>query len=310
VSAATEATHDFRVAMMFHPSHHVTDLRETEEWFARVFGRPSTPIESILRDSARPGYPVDYSTFTPISDVLMDSVDPKRYVVNGVQHYRTVDRPHLKNLGWYVDGMPELFQALKAHGLGVADQFEQLADDEPPMPTFFSVPSETGFRHQFFMNGVFTIDPRQAPDWVIGPVSQDDPLGIECCSHHTILTGDPARQLRLVVDVLGGTVIHETRDDPRGTESVYVHLAGSTLELGVPEPGTAAHEDWAVDENEDTYHAITWKVVDLERAERHLQAQGVRIQVRSEDTIITDPASSLGIPWGFTTTLTPGDPRA
>ena len=40
------------------------------------------------------------------------------------------------------------------------------------------------------------------------------------------------------------------------------------------------------------------------------QSSGVRIAARSADTIVTDPATSLGIPWGFTTRLVPGDPRA
>jgi hypothetical protein len=89
-----------------------------------------------------------------------------------------------------------------------------------------------------------------------------------------------------------------------------VSLADSILEYAVPDAGTEADADWVEDEPNDTYHSITWKVADLERAERHLQAQGVRIQLRSDDTLVTDPATSLGIPWGFTSKLTPGDPRS
>ena len=103
--------------------------------------------------------------------------------------------------------------------------------------------------------------------------------------------------------------MHEGRDEIRGTSSTYVHLADSMLEYAVPDVGTSAHADWTHDDPNDTYHAITWKVADLGRAEHHLEAQGVRIQVRSDDTIVTDPDTSLGVPWGFTTTLTPGDPR-
>jgi hypothetical protein len=35
----------------------------------------------------------------------------------------------------------------------------------------------------------------------------------------------------------------------------------------------------------------------------------VRILMRSSDTLVTDPATSLGIPWGFTSAVIPGDPR-
>jgi catechol 2,3-dioxygenase-like lactoylglutathione lyase family enzyme len=237
-------------------------------------------------------------------------------VLLGLQRYATVEQPHLKGFGWYFEGMPELFEALKDKGFQVVNQVDELADnDEPPtaagsnMPLFFSVPQDAGLRYEFFPAIPFPLDPRIAPSWTVPPVSDDDPLGIERCSHHTVLTGRPERALRLVVDVLGGTVVHEGRDEIRGTSSTYVHLADSILEYAVPDAGTPAHADWSGDDPNDTYHSITWKVADLERTERHLTAQDVRIQVQSDDTIVTDPATSLGIPWGFTTTLTPGDPR-
>ena len=59
------------------------------------------------------------------------------------------------------------------------------------------------------------------------------------------------------------------RDELRGTTGTYVNLADSILEYAVPEPGRLAHADWLKDEPNDTYHAITWKVADLDRAERH-----------------------------------------
>ena len=79
---------DYRVTMMYHPSHHVPDLGEAERWFADVFGRPSTNLAELRRGAPpRPGYPSDYSTFTFIGDVLFDTIDPKRYVLLGVQRY-------------------------------------------------------------------------------------------------------------------------------------------------------------------------------------------------------------------------------
>ena len=309
---------DFRVTMMYHPSHHVPDLGEAERWFERVFGRTSTSLASRMRDlPTRPGYPTDYSIFTPISDVLFDTIDPKRYVLLGVQRYATVEQPHLKGFGWYIDGIAEVYRKLRRHGIRMVSQLDELADgDAPPtaagspMPLYFSLPEDTGLRYEFFPAIPFPLDPRIAPDWSVPPVSDDDPLGIERCSHHTVLTSDPERALRLVRDVLGGEVIHEGRDELRGTTGTYVALADSVLEYAVPDVGTAAHADWSGEDPNDAYHSITWKVADLDRAQRHLEAQGVRIQMRSDDTIVTDTATSLGIPWGFTSRLTPGDPRS
>jgi hypothetical protein len=272
----------------------------------------------MTRDAPpRRGYPRDYSTFTPISDVLFDTIDPKRYVLLGVQRYATVTQPRLKAFGWYVEGMAELFGALRDQGIGMTSQLDELADgDEPPvaagssMPLFFSLPEDAGLRYEFFPAIPFALDPRVAPDWTLPPVTDDDPLGIERCSHHTVLTDRPERALRLVVDVLGGDIVHQGRDELRRTTGTYVNLAGSILEYAVPDSGTRAHADWANDGPSDTYHAITWKVADLARTERHLKRHGVQLQMRSDDTLVTDPATSLGISWGFTSRLTPGDPRS
>ncbi|MEV0904373.1 hypothetical protein [Streptomyces hokutonensis] len=307
----------FRPTRLYHPSHHVTDLREAEAWFERVFGRPSRPMAEMLRGApASEGYPTDYSTFTPINDVLFDTIDPKRYVLDGVQRYASVDKPHLKGFGWYVDGIGDAYRALRALGIGMVGQLDQVAegDDPPtapnsPMPIFFTVPEDAGLRYEFLPQIPFPLDHRLAPDWELPPVSEDDPLGIERCSHHTVLTDRVDRALRVMVHGLGGTVIHTGRNEVLGAQSTYVHLADAVFEYAVPDEGTAAHADWAAGAPNDTYHSITWKVVDLDRVARHLEAQGVGVRVRTDDTLVTDAATALGIPWGFTTGLPAGDPR-
>jgi catechol 2,3-dioxygenase-like lactoylglutathione lyase family enzyme len=309
----------FRVMMMHHPSHHVPDLDAALEWFARVFERPSIPIATVLSAvGPPPGFPRDYSAYTPIADVLFDSIDPKRFVIDGVQRYESVVEPHLKDYGWYVEELPALYAELKRRGIRVTGTPGELldSDDAPKMPSgipapFHTVREDTGVRNQFYSAEMpFPADVRTAPGWTLPPPAADDPLGIVCASHHTVLTRERERALRLVVDVLGGVVINEGRDDVRGTTGVYVHLAGSTLEYAESETGTAAETDWVRTAPDDVYHAITWQVVDLERAARHLDAQGVRIQARTDDRIVTDPVTSLGIPWGFVEKLVPGDPRA
>jgi catechol 2,3-dioxygenase-like lactoylglutathione lyase family enzyme len=306
----------FRVTTMNHPSHHVPDLDEAESFFRRVYGCGSIGFAEILgAQHRREDWPMDYSIFTLIRDVLMDSIDPQRYVVGGIQQYETVTEGRLKDFGWYVDGLTEAFRAVKAQGFRVTNTLFEIQDgDEPTGPNqpapFFTLREDAGLRYHFHSaTHVLPGDPRRATDWVLPPVAPDDPLGIECCSHHTVLTAEPGRALRLFVDALGAAVVHEGRDESQSTTSTYVHLAGSTLEFAIPDAGTAAHADWAKHAPEDTYHAITWKVTDLDRAEDHLRAQGVHIAARTGDTLVTDPATSLGIPWGFTSALIEGDPR-
>ncbi len=53
--------------------------------------------------------------------------------------------------------------------------------------------------------------------------------------------------------------------------------------------------------------AFTFNVADLDRVADHLDKVGVKIQSRTADTIVTDPGTSLQVPWGFTTARGPGD---
>lgn len=310
----------FRVPAMYHPSHDVLHLDEAERWYERIFGARSASLESLLAKlPPRPGsgYPPNYSTFTLIGDVLLDTIDPKRYVFEGIQRLPSVAEPHLRLISWYLSDMDEGYRALRRNGIRVVDQLDRIAvGDEAPlafgsnMKQMYSHVEDTGLRYAFSSpSDVKASDPRAEPGWGLPQLSPDEPLGIERCSHHTILTERPDRQLRLLRDALGGAVFREGRNELLGATSTYVHLGDTTVELALPDEGTAAYADWERRAPDDTYHAITWKVADLDRAEHHLTANGVRIAARSDDTFVTDPATSLGIPWGFSRVLIPGDPR-
>jgi hypothetical protein len=312
------ASGEFNVIAMFHPSHRVTSLVEVEDFFERVFGRNSARLNVLIGlEVQNPETRMDYSTFTTIRDVIFDSIDPTRLLKSGKQLYPTPTVSHLNGLGWYVEGLADAYRSIKASGFVIIGQDDKVAEgDEPPLviggalPMFWTTPEDAGLRYQFVPPVQMPGDVRLKPDWKLSPTSPYDPLGLEFCSHHTVLTDRPDRAKRLFVDSLGGTVIHEGHNDVRGTSSTYVSLGDGVYEFAVPDAGTAAYADWATDPSVDTYHAISWKVQDLDKVERQLTSQGVGIQTRTDDTIVTDPTTSIGIPWGFSTSAIPGDPRA
>jgi hypothetical protein len=304
----------FEVIRMFHPSFHVLDLDDAERWFEAVFGLSSTPLSTGPVD---PDNRTDYSRFTLIRDVLMDYIDPTLFIKDGVQQYPSIDEPHLKGFGWYVDGLLDLYRDVRGSRIRLVGNLgEEGTDDEPPtahgstMPMFFTVPDETGLRYQFIAPRPMHMDPRTHDGWTLGPPRQDDPLGIEFTSHHTILSDRPERVMRLFVDVLGGRVIHAGRDDVRCASSTYVRLADAAFEFAVPDENTAAFEDWKQTAPLDSYHAITFKVVDLDKVRHHLAAVGVGLQSDTETLVVTDPKTSLGVPWGFASEAIAGDDRA
>jgi catechol 2,3-dioxygenase-like lactoylglutathione lyase family enzyme len=311
----------FRIPMMFHPSHDVFDLDAAEEWYERVFGCKSVPLSAMSPPSSgtegKGKYPRNYATFTVMRDVVFDTIDPSRYVFNGAQQLPSIDEAHLRMIVWYVDEMDQAYRTLRQNGIRIMNQVNEIVDgDSAPesyaskMTLMFTVPDDAGMRYGLFPSSMeLPIDPRTKPGWNLSSSQDANPLGWDRCSHHTVLTDAPQRAVRFH-ELLGAKAIHEGRNEALGASSTFVHLADSTIEIAAPDAGTEAHRDWMKRAPHDTYHSVTWKVKDLEQAAQHLQQQGVGIRFRSDDMLITDPATSLGIPWGFTTRFVDGDPRA
>lgn len=311
----------YRVRYMYHPSLWVPDREQSAEFFQRVFGRPSVKQEDFAHNWARPGYPNNYCIWTMIDDCWIDCIDSRNYVIDGKQIFPDLKGPgRLQGWGWYVDGMEEIFSALKDAGIAMEDQLGQRATgDRPPStvavdsyyPLFMSYFDE-GMRYEFIQlppdvpgvaaNKVAGVDERLDPDWTIPPVSDSDPLGIERTSHHTVLTGDVARAKRLVVDILGGEVVHQGENPLLGTDSTWIAIGRELFEYAVPKrEGTLAWADWNGQGRNDTYHTISFKVRDLDKAAAHLTDVGLTIAARDDETIIVEPATALGVPWSFTT---------
>jgi hypothetical protein len=319
----------YSVRRMHHPSLRVPDLGEAERFFAEIFMRPSVSQSSIIAEKIRQGIvdprssrPKDYCTFTLIADVLMDSVDPSRYVIDGRQMYESVTKPQLNGLGWGVDGdLEELYFDLVEHGIRSVDQEGRPAGpDAVPIaafssvPLIFTTPETSGIRYQFMpasrIENWDPSDPRWDPGWVVPPPSPNDPLGIEFCAFHTIVTANAARAHTVLVDVLGGSIIWESDIGLSDTHSVFIALADAVFEIAVPGNGDSlAKRDLKGRSPSDAYHTLTWKVSDLDNAAEHLRRSGVRITARDDSTLIVNPSDALGIPWRFTDATVPNDPR-
>jgi catechol 2,3-dioxygenase-like lactoylglutathione lyase family enzyme len=305
-----------QVKFSFHPTFHVPTLEEAEDFFDRVFGYPSVLMQTVPDDKPiEVGHLRGYSKMVMIRDVLIDYVCPSLHRVKGVQVFADVDKPVLLNIGWYSDDITATFRSLRAAGVPLVDQIGQPAEgDEPPTPNqggaikmFFTVPEQVGLRYQFMETFPMRLDPRLTPGWTLPPAG-DDPLGLVHLSHHVILTADPDRAVNFLT-ALGGTVIHEGRDEQRKLSGPYVRLADAVYHYGVPDAGTPAAAALAAKTPADKFYAMTFRVTDLDRAAAHLDKAGVGIAERAGDVIVTDPATSLEVPWGFTTTAVPGDDR-
>jgi catechol 2,3-dioxygenase-like lactoylglutathione lyase family enzyme len=307
----------YAVKHHYHSTLYVPSLDEATRFFDRVFGRKSTILWQYLGGGKERGlefnYSRDYATFTPIAEVQLECVDPTLLIIDGVQSDDIVSEPSLGSLAWFVDGIEDLWKELRRKGLRGTDMSDRVYDGEdPPLdvsstPIIFTLPAETGLSYEFCVYMPHR-DPRGDPP--VHARVPSDPLGIECCSHHTVLTDQKERALTLLVDVLGGRVVDEGRNDLLATQSTFVALADGVIELGQPlEEGSPAMRDWQKHAPADAYHALTWKVRDLDQVASHLEATGVSVRACTGTAIVTDPAETLGVAWGFSSELISGDPR-
>lgn len=298
----------FQLHRMFHAHLRTPDLGHVERWFVRVFGSSSVRLEELVGATTDPLNPAVHSTYTRVADLLIASLDPRCYLRGGIPCYPVADRPRLHAFGWYVDGIDELHGRLGDLGYPIVDE-RTVAGDGARSSAFWLEPEISGLRYQFLSAAWLPSDPRLADPAGDSPVD-GGPLGLVRSAYHTVLTAEPKRAVRLFADVLGGTVIHEGRDEVRGLDSVYLSLADAVFEFAVPDRGSQAHADLPPGIPRDTYHAITFQVRDLDRVAGHLSRQGVRLQSRTERCIVTDSRSGLGVPWGFVAEPVPGDERA
>src|SRR5438105_15196829 len=94
-------------------------------------------------------------------------------------------------------------------------------------PSFYASPEEAGLAYQFVEcppsheNVLKTGDARLEPGWELAPPADEDELGVEFCSHHTIVTTRPDRMIRFFVEILGGQVVHAAANELLGTDSTF-----------------------------------------------------------------------------------------
>jgi hypothetical protein len=123
----------------------------------------------------------------------------------------------------------------------------------------------------------------------------------------TAAVSDVAKARTLFEGPIGGRLVHTQASSE--AESAFVLVGSdSIVELAMPTvDDSRLAADLAV--NGELPHGCSFKVTDLEAAERHIEDVGVRVANRSGDGFTLEPADCFGAVYGFTSRAVPGDPR-
>lgn len=303
------------VPALYHPTVAVHDLEAARNWFRRVFNRKPLRWEETLDvNLLNEGYPTNYSFFAFVCDIHWVFLCPElhaRGLLNGQTRYRNVQEGMI-GLGWYTDNAVELFDRLAKAGIRSHDQQGQaITTAKLPTSSFlndvftgFTEPADTGIRYEFQQTGQRhwakyseEADLRLRPGWKGPSVDENDPLGLEFTSHHTIVTRDPGRLRGLYVDLLEAEQLATAKSAELDCECVFLRLADTILEVAVPNPGRSLYD--RVADGEDLYLGLTYKVASAEKVVLHLSGVNVPFVRRASDTVVIEPAHGFGVEWRF-----------
>jgi catechol 2,3-dioxygenase-like lactoylglutathione lyase family enzyme len=150
------------------------------------------------------------------------------------------------------------------------------------------------------------LDPRLKPGYDPLWWRDNHPLGLHGLAYTTVITKDLDRATRIYADVLGGTVLERSNSALTGTQDVYVRLGEAVVQLSLPtESDTIAGRDMSA--NGEMHHAAAFRVEDLDVAEKYLASKGIKTQTRNDDTILSQPDTTHGVPFRWTTRRIEGD---
>jgi len=295
----------FTIGKLFHIIHISDDLAELDTWYDEVF----SPTRGIMDAGYSPIEKRDASLIV-IGDAIIEpmaesDVEGSELMPVG-RFYKRFGR-HWHSLAWYIEDVGEAWDTMTKLGVRVVTDGGVALPTRPTDGSLFTHPRDTHTQLEFYPH-VMPVDPRYKDDF--DPLAWEKlPLGLTRMAYATVVVSDLGKAQELFTNVLGGDLIHESISDLTGTHNLYVSVGENTIvELARPttDDSIAARD---LETNGDMCHAVTWQVVDLDRAEKFLASKGITIIARDEHTLIADPDDTFGAPMRFTDVSIPGDPR-
>jgi hypothetical protein len=298
------------IGRLFHIIHLTGDLPSLERWYDDVF----SVRRGFLDHHYMEGEKRDASLVL-LGDSVIEPLAPAFRVdgwdVMPLGRFYKRFGAHWHSIAWYTDDAGEIWQRCTDNGIRVYVEGGQLTDVRPnPDSAIMTHPKDTVTQLEFMrpQGMIEENDPRLQPDWDGNWWVETHPLGTPGLAYTTVLTKDRERAEKVYVDVLGGTLLHRGSSVLTGTDDTYVLMGDTVVQLSTPNAdGTIAADDLSA--NGEIHHSATYRVKDLDVAEEYLKSRGIVTVARDDDTILTDPRTTHGVPFRWTVWDVPGGPR-
>jgi hypothetical protein len=223
-----------------------------------------------------------------VGDVVMMPMQPRPG--SSTDRYKTRLGQRLHSLALYVDEPVPLIDHLRGQGFRLTGSAG--TELENPLDEIWTQPRESPMVFELFQPRESMGDPRiNDPEWSSSYWRDEHPLGLES-AFYTCVTPDVAAATKFFVDSFLGSVVHEAVT-PYGTQSAFVRLSDEVvIEAAQPiEPDGDAARDLDAG---GRFHAVTYRVVDLDRAAAHFESKGVRSKQVAAGHVVLEPADTFG----------------
>lgn len=285
----------FQLPKVFHVTHVVDDVDTVVRWYDEVFA----PRSGWGRPTSGDGGDGGGGDAGPLGATRLSLLSIGPTVMMPLragpgmapERFRERMGQRLHSLALYVDEPQALIDHLTAQGQHLADFLGRPVTD--PLGEIWTRPRESPLVLEFFQPRDGMGDPRyNDPDWSPAYWRHGHPLGIEG-AHYTLVTGDPEAATAFLVDGLLGRVVHRA-STPHGTASTFVRLSDEVVvEVAEPvDPSSRAAADLAAG---GMFHAVTFRVGDLDRAAAHFESHGIRTERPAPGHAVADPADTFGM---------------
>ena len=273
----------------FHLIHVVDDIASANERFGVLFGEAR--FNENWSDLDR-----RWASFMMLGDTMVELIQPSDAPEDRHQaltKFYSRFGQHLHSLSWYVDveDMPALFEAFLGRECASSNPAVVRFPTAPRIPgqTIFTHPKDTAGQMEFVgvQIGPLPFDPRSSVAWTPTPPGVS-PLTILGVSHFTMGAIDPLKLKELYERVHVGTDASRRSQQrlPPRRNSVGRRAGGAGVARLTPAAPRCA--------NGQLPHAVTFRVADLEAAERHVATVGVRVLERAGEAVVLTPDDMFG----------------
>jgi len=298
------------IGKLFHIIHMTGDLPALEKWYDDVF----SVRRGFLDHHYMPGEKRDASLVV-LGDSVIEPLAPA-FRVEGwdampLGKFYSRFGNHWHSIAWYTDDAGEIWQRCTDSGVRVYVEGGRLTQERPaPEAAIMTHPKDTFTQLEFMSppEKITSADPRLQADWDPNWWIENHPIQTPGLAYTTVLTPDLERAAAVYRDVIGGTEIYRSSSALTGTDDVYVQVGDTVVQLSTPTvDGTLAAQD--LEANGSIHHAAAYRVLDLDRTADYLASHGITVASRDDQTLLTDPATTHGVPFRWTTWDVPGGPR-